>query len=157
MDVELSDLLKLADEIEDDELRKKTVDFLKNQELTNEEFDYRASDLEKIPSWIGAHHSYEGGLIEHIYSVVKLCLKMSGVLEEVYDRKVKKDYLVAGALLHDISKVFILREEENAYSLNKHLLDHSAWSACELYSRGFPEEVIEIVLGHGVNFWNQIH
>ncbi|MFB6076140.1 MAG: HD domain-containing protein [Candidatus Aenigmatarchaeota archaeon] len=152
MDINLDDLLKLADRIEDKKIREKTKDFLKNPKLTNVKLDYEVANLEKIPSWIGAHHSYEGGLIEHIYSVVKLTIKMSEILEEVYDRKIDKDYLISGALLHDISKVFILKEESKGYSINDHLLDHSLWCACELYSRGFPEEVIEIVSGHGGEF-----
>ncbi|MFB6088185.1 MAG: HD domain-containing protein [Candidatus Aenigmatarchaeota archaeon] len=152
MDIDLDDLLKLADRIEEKKIKEKTKEFLKDPKLTNKELDYEVSDLEKIPSWIGAHHSYEGGLIEHIYSVVKLTIKMSEVLEEVYERKINKDHLIAGALLHDITKVFILKERRKGYSINDHLLDHSLWAACELYSRGFPEEVIEIVSGHGGEF-----
>lgn len=149
MKVKLEDLIELAEKIENDELRNKTVKLLKHPNLSNKSMDYKASKLEKIPSWIGAHHSYEGGLIEHIYSVTKLSIKMARVLEQVYEKKVNKDLLICGALLHDLSKVFILKEENNGYSLNKHYLDHALWSACELYSRNFPEEVVEIVIGHG--------
>lgn len=147
--VSLKDLKTIANKIEDETLRNKTLETLEIQVPSNEAMDYRAEELEEIPSWIGAHHSYKGGLIEHIYSVTKLALSISEILEEIYNKQLKKDFLIAGALLHDISKLFILKKVGEGYDLEKYLLDHALWSACELYARSFPEEVIEIVGSHG--------
>ena len=60
---------------------------------------------ERLDSW-GAgksiHHAYQGGLLEHILS----CSKLAVSLSKHY--KVNKNYVVAGAILHDLCKVFEL-------------------------------------------------
>ncbi|MCL2062872.1 MAG: HD domain-containing protein [Candidatus Cloacimonetes bacterium] len=48
-------------------------------------------------SW---HHNYVGGLIEHTVSVMKIC----DFVSKMYP--VNRDILIAGAILHDIGKVF---------------------------------------------------
>lgn len=145
--METSKLTELADEIEDEHLRQKTVQLIDNFELSNDNFDYSKSDLEKIPSWIGGHHYYEGGLIEHIYSVTKLCIKLSDHFLEVYDDiDIDRDKLIAASLLHDLAKMYII---ENMSSFRDCNLEHDVWMCCELYSKGFPEKVIEIVAEHG--------
>ncbi len=47
------------------------------------------------------HHCYTGGLAEHILAVTKLAMRIA----DFYPR-VQKDVLIAGALLHDVGKVF---------------------------------------------------
>lgn len=145
-DVDLKDLLELADRIDDEELRKDTKDLLENFELSNEDFKQDKTDLEEIPCWIGGHHYYEGGLVEHIYSVTRLCIEMSDNFEEVYDKELDEDSLISAALLHDLAKQFIL---DGMDGFQEYYLDHNVWICCELYSRGFPERVIEIIMGHG--------
>ncbi|MFP4116553.1 MAG: HD domain-containing protein [Candidatus Aenigmatarchaeota archaeon] len=145
-EVSKEDLIELTEEIEDKELRSKTSDLLDNLELSNENFDYEKSDLEKIPCWIGGHHYYEGGLIEHIYSVVKLCIDLADNFKEFYGRELDRDSLISAALLHDLAKQFII---EGMEGFGDYKLDHEVWISCELYSRGFPEKVIEIIMGHG--------
>lgn len=140
------DLIDLAVNIEDQGLRSKTEELLQNFELSNEKMDYEKSDLEKLPCWLGGHHYYEGGLIEHIYSVTKMCMDVADNLSEVYGVDIDRDSLISAALLHDLAKQFIL---EGMEGFRKCILDHNIWMACELYSRNFPEKVIEIVVGHG--------
>jgi len=57
---------------------------------------------------------------------------------------VNKDALIAGALLHDIMKVYEFKEGKPTGIL----LDHSALGLAELYKRGFPEEVLHLVISH---------
>ncbi len=58
--------------------------------------------FKKMPAAKNVHHAYIGGLLEHTYSVVKL-----GVMMAKY-YKVNRDLLVAGAIFHDIGKIFEL-------------------------------------------------
>jgi 3'-5' exoribonuclease len=54
------------------------------------------------------HHCYAGGLAEHTLSVTKLAMQMA----EFYPQ-IRKDVLIAGALLHDVGK--IQEYETNGY------------------------------------------
>ncbi len=144
--IELEDLIELSEHIENEELRKRTQELLEDFHLSNDNFKQGRSRLEKIPCWIGGHHYYEGGLVDHIYSVTELCIKMVENFEDVYDKELDRDSLVSAALLHDLTKQFIL---DNMEGFKEYSLDHNVWMSCELYSRGFPEKVIEIVADHG--------
>jgi 3'-5' exoribonuclease len=52
------------------------------------------------------HQNYIGGLLEHTLQVTEICDKVL-----VYYKNVNRDILIAGALLHDIGKVFELSME----------------------------------------------
>lgn len=145
-DITKQDLVELADEIEDEKLRRKTEEVLENPEISNDSMDFEKSDLEEIPCWIGGHHYYEGGLLEHIYSVTKLCIKIADQVNEVYDEEIDRDALLSASLLHDLAKQFIIKDMN---SFRDYWLDHNVWITCELYSRDFPEKVLEIIMGHG--------
>lgn len=142
-------LLELANKIKNKQLREKTISLLKEPEISNAEIIYPVAEYKKAPSWIGAHHNYEGGLLDHTFSVANLALMMAENFEKLYKTKVNYDYLIAGALLHDISKVFILKKTGKKWEFTGSILDHADFSACELYARNFPEEVIHIVAAHG--------
>ncbi|MEM5852862.1 MAG: HDIG domain-containing protein [Candidatus Aenigmatarchaeota archaeon] len=145
-------LIRLAGNIEDEKLRKKVVEFLKNPTLSHEEFKkYPKCEIDKIrtPFTIPGHGTVErGDLINHIASVTEVCLQVAEILEKNYGVKVNKDYLVAGALLHDIMKIFEWKVEGEEVKHSGILLDHSMLAVAELYHRGFPEEVIHIVASH---------
>ena len=60
---------------------------------------------ERMMRWTAGrsiHHAYEGGLLEHVLSCSQLAVSMS----EHY--KVNKNFVVAGAILHDLCKIYEL-------------------------------------------------
>jgi len=142
-------LIALAEKIKDKKLRERTIKLLEEPEISNSEIIYPKSELKEIPAWIGAHHNYKGGQLEHTINVTEISLSIAEQFEKMYDAKINKDHLIAGALLHDIMKVFILKKSGKNWELTGALLDHADFSACELYARGFPEEVVHIVASHG--------
>lgn len=145
--MEKNDLIKLAKKIEDKGLQDKTIDLLKEFEITNKNIDCTSTDLEELPCWIGGHHYYEGGLLEHIYSVTKLCILMADHFIETYeDAEIDRDSLISAALLHDLAKQFIIKDMNNFRDCK---LEHNVWMACELYARNFPEKIIDIIVEHG--------
>ncbi|MCD6477562.1 MAG: HD domain-containing protein [Candidatus Aenigmarchaeota archaeon] len=143
----LKDLIELAEKIKDKDLREKTIELLKDPKLSNN-WEYKATNIERVPAWIGAHHDYAGGLIEHTLSVTELSIMAANYLKERYDKKINMDFVIAGALLHDIGKLFEMREENNEFKFNEFLIDHIRLGGSELYARGFPEEVVHIVFAH---------
>ncbi len=142
-------VLKLAEKIKDEKLRKKVIEMFENPELSNREIIYPSSEHEKIPSSLGAHHSKEGEHIEHVISVTELAIKMAENFEKMYSVKINYDYLIAGALLHDWGKIYHFTKTQGVWAHSGCTIDHAVLTACELYARGFPEEVIHIVEAHG--------
>ncbi|HLC51166.1 MAG TPA: HD domain-containing protein [archaeon] len=148
--VKLKDALELAEKIKDKSLREKTIKLLKEPEISNPEIIYPAAKFEEIPAWpIGAHHHHAGGELEHTVSITKIVMALADHFENMYKMKINKDHLIAGALLHDIAKVFLYKKIGNEWQFTGANLDHADFGACELYARGFPEEVVHIVASHG--------
>lgn len=145
-------LIQLAGNIKDEKLRKKVVEILKNPSVSHEGFKkYPKCEIEEVktPFTIPGHGTVERtDLVNHIASVTETCLQVAEILEKNYGIKVNKDYLVAGALLHDIMKIFEWNVENGEVKHTGILLDHSTLAVAELYHRGFPEEVIHIIASH---------
>lgn len=153
--MKIEKLIEFAEKIKDKELRKKVIDLLKNPRLSNTEIVYTASNIEKIPSSLNAHHSKQGGNIEHISSITELAIKLAEHFEKIYGAKINYDYLIAGALLHDFGKIYHFTKSQGKWVHSGCLMDHAVLGACELYARGFPEEVIHIVEAHGGDLGQQ--
>ncbi len=145
----MKDLIEVANMIKSKSLREKTIAMLKDPEVSNPELVYPKEDFSKIPAWIGAHHNYIGGEAEHTVSIAKISIALAEHFEKTYGVKINKDHLIAGALLHDIMKVYIMKREGDDWNFTGTIMDHADFAACELYARGFPEEVIHIVAAHG--------
>lgn len=142
-------LLELAKNIKDKKLRKDVEGMLKDFRLSNKDFDLPKSDINKTPAGTGGfHHCQEGGLIQHTQAVTEMCMKCADVVEKVYSIKLNRDYLIAGALLHDIAKVYEYVKANGAWGHSGIKFDHSFMIGTELYARGFPEELVHIVESH---------
>ena len=92
------------------------------------------------------HHSYMGGLLEHTLSVAGLCEFLSSRYKYV-----NRDILIAGAILHDIAKVYELSSfPSNDYTDDGQLLGHIVIGA-ELITKaageiaGFPPRLASML------------
>ncbi len=140
-------LIELAKEIKDEKLREKTIDILKDIKLTHPEFQkYEKESPENVRTPFVVNDVIVGrDLIVHTISVTEACIRIADVVEKNYGIKVKRDFLIAGALLHDIMKVYEFKNGEPTGIL----LDHSSLALAELYKKEFPEEVLHLVISHG--------
>lgn len=66
------------------------------------------------------HHNYAGGLVDHTYGVASLCTKIVNHYDSV---NISKDLLLAGAILHDVGKIYDYGEKFN--SMIKHNVSSS--------------------------------
>lgn len=65
------------------------------------------------------HHAYQSGLLEHILSCTNLAIHLSPIY------KVNTSYVVAGAILHDICKIYELTDDINVeYTEEGKLVGH---------------------------------
>ncbi len=139
-------LIKLAENIRDEKLREKTIEILKDIKLTHSELSKKEREKpENVLTPFGIEGKYTfRDLINHTEAVTKCCIALAEEIEKEYGIEIKKDFLIAGALLHDIMKVY----EYKDLKPTDILLDHSSLALAELYKRDFPEEVLHLVISH---------
>ena len=143
----MNELMKLCEKIKDKNLRKKVLDVLKNPTPKHPEFKMNLTILE-CPAHPEQRQACPRGMIEHTVSVCKLSEKFAKHFSEMYDLEVDMDVVIASAILHDIYKTVEFSIENGVYTIGDVYLNHVELGTCELYSRGFPKEVIHCVASH---------
>lgn len=74
----------------------------------------------RAPAGIKNHHAYQGGLVEHVLSVMRVAAQVGPLYESLDD-----DLLLFGAFVHDIGKVDELSYDRDlAYTDSGQLLGH---------------------------------
>jgi 7,8-dihydroneopterin 2',3'-cyclic phosphate phosphodiesterase len=144
-------LKKLVNKIKDEPLRKKTSEFLENPTIKIGGKVYSGLPLDVSPGGLSRHHSYPGGFVEHVVATAEIALTLCKVVEEVYDGRVNKDFVLAGIILHDIFKPLTYEVDENgSYTMTPlaDRLDHLSLIVSEMVRRGFPLDVVHIVAAH---------
>jgi 3'-5' exoribonuclease len=82
--------------------------------LTTSLLDRHAGPLKKLPATLNKFYPYPGGLLEHVLSVTRTCVRLMDEYALRYpDLKppLNRDLVVAGAVLHDIGRVVELVPE----------------------------------------------
>jgi len=147
-------LLKLTGNIEDKTLRKKVIDFLRDLRLTSKYFKkYPKERLENAGSLFVVPTSglgpIERDIVNHTVALTELCIKTADNFKKNYGLKLKRDFLIAASILHDLMKAFeYKRDKDGDLEPTGIMLDHTMLGVAELYKRDFPEEVIHIVASH---------
>jgi len=144
----LDEIYELVDLIEDLELREKVKVFLKNPPS---DIDAPVLPLEVCPAGAYQHHSYDGGLLQHTIGVTDLAMTLSDQVESLYGGTVKRDTVLAGAILHDVMKCYCYEEREEGGFRTSDFggkLDHLTLMVGEMMKRGFPLDVVHVVASH---------
>lgn len=97
-----------------------------------------------------ATHVQDVPNVTHTRSVTQLALAAAERVEQLHGVRIDRDVLVAGALLHDVSK--LLESEHGPEgprpSRTGRLLQHAVLGAGRAAAYGLPDEVLHIVVGH---------
>ncbi len=144
-------LRKVIAKISNRSLRQKVTDLLENPSMEIGGKTYAGLPLETAPAGLTHHHSYPGGLIEHIVSATSIALALCNSIEKVYAGRVDRDQVVAGIILHDVFKALTYTKTENGNYRMAPLaerLDHLTLGVAELIRRGFPLELVHIIDSH---------
>jgi 3'-5' exoribonuclease len=110
-------------------------------------------EFSNAPAATFNHHSYMGGLLEHSICVTDICNCFAEVYEDI-----DRDILIAGALIHDIGKIYEFDFNESiSYSTRGNLMGHIYMGAHKFQQYtaamdGFPEyienSITHILLSH---------
>jgi 7,8-dihydroneopterin 2',3'-cyclic phosphate phosphodiesterase len=146
-------LVRLAQKIKDERLRKRVVRFLQDPRLSHPEFKkYPRMPIEKarVLFAVGGPQTMavERDVLRHTTTLVDLCIKTATTIQKNLGISLNRDHLIAAALLHDLMKIFEWKEGPEGTEPTGVMLDHTMLAVAELYRRGFPEEVIHIVAAH---------
>ena len=111
MKQELFDLLPELQEISESGLKEKTV---KVWQEAIKGGGWKIEDLHKIPFTLLIEDT-SVSLIEHTRAVTICCAEIAAALAKMYEGRVSinKDYLLAGALLHDVGKLLEYKKEKD--------------------------------------------
>jgi putative nucleotidyltransferase with HDIG domain len=88
--------------------------------------------------------------IDHTRSVTQQALATADIVERVHGVRIDRDVLVAGALLHDVSKLVESEPGPDGPRPNRtgRLVQHGVLGAGKAAERGLPDEIIHIVVCH---------
>ncbi|HJJ48610.1 MAG TPA: HD domain-containing protein [Methanocorpusculum sp.] len=77
----------------------------------------------ECPAAIRRHHEYTGGLCEHSLETARIALAM---VDNMQRTKISRDMVIAGAVLHDIGKIFCFDKTQAGYVPNDtyNLVEH---------------------------------
>lgn len=124
------------------------IELIQDNELHNLTYKIIHDNYEKYttyPAAVTVHHAYMGGLLFHSLSICAMAIKT----QQQYSF-LNKDYLIAGALLHDIGKTVELSGPKAAsYTDEGNLLGHISIGAMIVYSVGkelkMSEEKLSVI------------
>ncbi len=143
-------LIDLASQIQDRDLREKILSFLKNPAISINTFGDELT-IEEAPASKKVHHSYEGGLIEHTVGTTLIAIELVNILQKAHQIDfINKDLVIAGAILQDIYKPLTYTKKGSEYgrSMLGSKIDHTSLIFGEAWNRGFPLELLHIILSH---------
>jgi 3'-5' exoribonuclease len=107
-----AELRAIVEDFKDADLKRLVLAFLDDDEIGPA---FRVAPAAKV-----LHHAWIGGLLEHVLTLVKVCLATAPFYPEV-----NPDLLVTGAILHDIGKVKELAWKTNfTYTLEGQMIGH---------------------------------
>jgi 3'-5' exoribonuclease len=108
-------LLAYIEMVNDDALRALLSDVVTDPEI--------AGKLKVAPAALKIHHPWRSGLLEHIVSMCELAVLLSGE-----EQRLNLDWLIAGAILHDMGKIdtLDLQGVRFTYTTAGQLLEHVA-------------------------------
>lgn len=144
----IQDIFPEIREIQDPELRQKTEKCL---EMGSEKGGWSLSDLEKIPFTL-LIPDCPVSIVQHTRAVTRLSLAACESFTQEYNRyyTLNRDFLLAGALLHDVGKLLEYKLEGGKYvkSPSGKLLRHPFSGANLAAICGLPDEVVHIIAVH---------
>jgi len=141
-------LVEYLEMIQDTDLKKTVKEFLNNPPT---DLNANCLPLEMCPAGAYHHHNYEGGLVQHTISVIKISLTLCHLIEDNYGGQVNRDMVLAGSILHDIMKCYCYEKNPEGNFRTSEFgekIDHLSLMVSELMKRDFSTDIIHIIASH---------
>ncbi len=120
----LGQIRELVDRMTNPHLRNLMDTFLADEKFTRK--------FSRAPAAVKHHHSYHGGLLEHISNL----MRVADAVAPFYPNEIDRDLLVVGAFLHDLGKIDeLIYERDLGYSDEGQLIGHLVMGASLVESK----------------------
>ena len=90
--------------------------------------------------------------VDHTNQVCRACEAIAAMASEGLNLKLHMDYLLAGALLHDVDKMMIFDSKTGGFTEMGRRSSHAAAGGALARQMGLPEEVAHIIEAHSTKF-----
>ena len=145
----IADLFPELEEIQDDNLKKLTVEAILK---SAQEGGWNEQTIHDVPVTI--NWDVKCSLIEHVRTVTQMCIAEFAIMEKFYQRNhisFKRDYVVAGALLHDIGKFLEFAPDKDGGITHSEVaayMRHPILGALVADRVGLPKELVHLIAAH---------
>jgi putative nucleotidyltransferase with HDIG domain len=133
--------------IEDESLRVRVI---RTYERALREGGWAPADMERIPFTLLV--DTELSYADHVRAVTRIAHAVYEAFLELFGDRVplKRDILLAGALLHDVGKLVEIEEHDGKFqrSAGGKILRHPFSGAALAYAERLPPEVLHIIAAH---------
>lgn len=136
-------LLPALAKIQDSKLRKKVVDIW--VEAWRDGNYEKVEDISWLESW---RNVFTWTNLDHVNQVTTLAIEVAKLAQEILGVKINMDYLIAGALVHDVDKGVMYDGKTKELTPIGKLLPHTAYSVYLSLKHKLPTEVIHMVASH---------
>ena len=148
LDEELCRVIPEFELIGDKDLREKVLQVWTDA-LTERGWDIAA--LQKMPFTLAVDKVTVNFLL-HVRTVCRMCIAMLDVLTDAYGNQVRvnRDYLISGALLADVGKLYEYSLKDSKFTLSEsgRYLRHPFIGVARASKRGIPEEILHVIAVH---------
>ena len=140
-------ILPEIDWIENEDLRETVI---RTYERAIREGGWQPEDLAKIPFTLAKKTDIS--YADHVRAVTRISRAVYNVFKEVFGDAIplKRDVLLAGALLHDVGKLLEMEKGETGYrkSAQGKVLRHPFSGVALAAAEGAPAEVLHVIAVH---------
>ena len=140
--IDVADLFPELSQICDEQLRGKVV------AVWDELWQQSAwDDINAVPTSTDIPYPH----VPHNRSVVAMALAVADTFERIHGVKLNRDYLIAGALLQDASKLVEYRPGPGGGAEPSDIgraYPHAFWGAHVAIGKGLPTPIVHIILNH---------
>ncbi len=134
--------------IQDDDIRDKTLATLEDAVTLG---GWTLDDLDVVPFTLLINDT-KCSWLKHTRAVTRMAIACGKVMDEEYsdNYKINFDYLVSGALLHDVGKLLEYERTDSGFIKSRcgKLLRHPFSGAGLCTKHGLPDDVVHIVAVH---------
>ncbi|WP_337476151.1 HDIG domain-containing metalloprotein [Acidaminococcus timonensis] len=134
-------------EINDEILRNKTIEALT---MAIEKGGWTTETVKLVP--VTLNWNTKCTLLEHIHTVTQMCIAGYPLVAKFYEQNgvpFRRDYVVAGALLHDIGKFLEFAMQQGVLTHSKNAFMRHPFLGAEIAEKaGIPQELIYLIAMH---------
>jgi putative nucleotidyltransferase with HDIG domain len=108
--------------------------------------------IENVHQFEPARDSISYTNVEHTNQVCKVCEKIAAAVREGMKVELNMDYLLAGALLHDVDKIVVFDFRTGGWTEEGRRTPHALMGAAMARAEGLPEEIAHMIEAHSTTF-----